>query len=217
MSIWYICIYVYMLHRPPVFRLGEDQSKVLHWHQGSLVQGMPPRSSTEQRGDMGRYSSVYMGYKQLQPTTVWFWPSKYDIYIYYKDILTILGFPRIGVPLFIIHFDGIFHYKSSSYWGYPHLWNPQYAVWVWPSSAAHAIASSLFSNSSSMVSAGRSSSRAGPMQASKKMEGCAGWRGFGRFLFISIIELSISENRWGYNCCGGLPTFWSVSGLKAQV
>lgn len=56
----YICIYVYMLHQPPVFRLGEDQSKVLHWHQGSLVQGMPPRSFTEQRGDMGQYSSVYM-------------------------------------------------------------------------------------------------------------------------------------------------------------
>ena len=28
----------------------------------------------------------------------------------------IWGFPEIGVPRFIIHLNGIFHYKPSSYW-----------------------------------------------------------------------------------------------------
>ena len=37
----------------------------------------------------------------------------------------IWGFPKIGVPLVIIHSNGIFPYKPSI-WGYPHLWKPPY-------------------------------------------------------------------------------------------
>ena len=33
--------------------------------------------------------------------------------------------PKIGVPLVIIHFDGVFHYKPTI-WEYPILGNPQF-------------------------------------------------------------------------------------------
>ena len=37
----------------------------------------------------------------------------------------ILRFPEMGVPLVIIHFNGIFHSKPSIL-GYPHLWKPPF-------------------------------------------------------------------------------------------
>ena len=36
----------------------------------------------------------------------------------------IWGFPSMGVPPVIIHFNGIFHYKPSSYGGTPIYGNP---------------------------------------------------------------------------------------------
>ena len=39
-----------------------------------------------------------------------------------------LGFPKIGVPPVIIHFNGIFLYKPSILgYQYPHLWKPPFA------------------------------------------------------------------------------------------
>ena len=37
------------------------------------------------------------------------------------------GFPKIGVPLVIIHFNGFVPYKASI-WGYPNLWKPPYGL-----------------------------------------------------------------------------------------
>ena len=36
-----------------------------------------------------------------------------------RRFLVIWGLPKMGVPLVIIHFGGIFPYKPSSYWGTP--------------------------------------------------------------------------------------------------
>ena len=38
-------------------------------------------------------------------------------------------FPKIGVPLIIIHVLWIFPYERSSYWGTPHLWKPSYQIY----------------------------------------------------------------------------------------
>ena len=38
------------------------------------------------------------------------------------------GGPKMGVALNDPLFWGIFHYKPSSYWSTPHLWNPPYPV-----------------------------------------------------------------------------------------
>ena len=41
------------------------------------------------------------------------------------DVAHIWRFPKMWVPLFIIHlFNRVFHDKSSSYWGSPILGNP---------------------------------------------------------------------------------------------
>ena len=40
--------------------------------------------------------------------------------------LPIWRFPEMGVPLVIIHLNGIFRYKPSSYWGTPIIWKPPY-------------------------------------------------------------------------------------------
>ena len=36
-----------------------------------------------------------------------------------ETVMDIWRFPEIGLPLVIIGFNGIFHYKPSSYWGSP--------------------------------------------------------------------------------------------------
>ena len=38
-------------------------------------------------------------------------------------------FPRIGVPLVIIPFHGIFYYKPTSYWDAINHWNPPSEAW----------------------------------------------------------------------------------------
>ena len=61
---------------------------------------------------------------------IWLWSKKptrsaFDVTLPWQKKMVWLhwGFPEIGVPPVIIHFNGILHYKPSIL-GYPHFWKP---------------------------------------------------------------------------------------------
>ena len=48
------------------------------------------------------------------------YPTRFDVFVE-----TLWGFPKIGVPLFIIPFYGIFSNQNHPYWSTPIYGNPQ--------------------------------------------------------------------------------------------
>ena len=91
----------------------------------SHVWWMPSTSKAQaQISDQLRVTWFLLG---STPKFTWlFVPYVRSILSYIIHIhVAIWKFPEMGVPLIIIHFHGIFHYKPSSYWGTPIFGNPQ--------------------------------------------------------------------------------------------
>ena len=84
--------------------------------------------SSKKLRDPGYRQPAFLYNVRAAVSICWLANSYYHIscYITITKHIAISRFPEIGVPPVIIHFNWIFHYKTSSYWGYPHfrkLWD----------------------------------------------------------------------------------------------